>query len=99
VTVLDVREPDELRGELGHIMRAALVPLPALDGATGTLSRERPLVTVCRSGGRSGQATLRLLQAGFARVASLAGGMRDWNARAYPVEYAAVGSRGPDRQG
>ncbi|MET0411254.1 MAG: MBL fold metallo-hydrolase [Polyangiaceae bacterium] len=99
VLVLDVRAPDEFRGELGHIARAELLPLQALGAAMAALPRERPLVTVCRSGGRSGQAALRLLEAGLTRVASLAGGMRRWNARGYRVEYGAPTSHGPDRQG
>lgn len=99
VVVLDVREPDELRGELGHIAGAELLPLQALSARGGAVPRERPVVTVCRSGGRSGKAALGLLELGFARVASLAGGMTGWNARALPVEYGAQPNRWLDRQG
>jgi sulfur dioxygenase len=99
VTVLDVREPDEFRGELGHIAGAELSPLQTLAAAAASLPRERPIVAVCRSGGRSGKATLSLLGLGFARVASLAGGMTAWNARAYPVEYGAPPDYRLSRQG
>jgi glyoxylase-like metal-dependent hydrolase (beta-lactamase superfamily II)/rhodanese-related sulfurtransferase len=99
VLVLDVRAPDEYRGELGHIARAELVPLQALGAAVAGLPRERPVVTVCRSGGRSGQAALRLLEAGLTQVASLAGGMRGWNAQGYSVEYGAPTLHALDRQG
>jgi sulfur dioxygenase len=99
VLVVDVREPDELRGELGHIARARPLPLQALMVAARSLPRDRPLVTVCRSGGRSGQAALQLLEAGFGRVASLAGGMREWNARGYAVEHGTPGAGWVDRQG
>jgi rhodanese-related sulfurtransferase len=99
VLVVDVREPDELRGELGHIARAHPLPLQALTLAAGTLPGDRPLVMVCRSGGRSGQAALHLMETGFARVASLAGGMREWNARGYAVEHGMPGARWTDRQG
>ena len=80
VAVLDVREPDELRGELGKIRDAAAVPLGQLPGPVVDAPRDRPLVIVCRSGGRSGQAALQLGALGFTRVASLRGGMIAWRA-------------------
>ncbi|MBN3820511.1 rhodanese-like domain-containing protein, partial [Paraburkholderia sp. Se-20369] len=46
----------------------------------GELARERPVVTVCRAGGRSAQATVILRQAGFDAVANLGGGMLRWRA-------------------
>jgi glyoxylase-like metal-dependent hydrolase (beta-lactamase superfamily II)/rhodanese-related sulfurtransferase len=98
VLLVDVREPDEFRGELGHMKGASLIPLHALAGRAGALPHDRPIVTVCRSGGRSGKAALQLIDLGFARVGSLAGGMRGWSSRALPVEYGAAQS-GTDRQG
>jgi len=85
VAVVDVREPDELRGELGKIRDATAIPLGQLPGPLADVSRERPLVIVCRSGGRSGKAALQLGALGFTRVASLRGGMIAWRA----VETAA----------
>lgn len=99
VIVLDVREPDEFRGELGHIAGAELFPLQALAARAAALPRERSVVTVCRSGGRSGKAALSLLGLGFARVASLAGGMTAWNAQGLPVEYGAEPRHPSGRQG
>jgi glyoxylase-like metal-dependent hydrolase (beta-lactamase superfamily II)/rhodanese-related sulfurtransferase len=99
VVVLDVREPDEFRGELGHIAGAELSPLQALSARAAALPRERPVVTVCRSGGRSGKAALSLLGLGFSRVASLAGGMTAWNAQGLPIEYGAEPSHRRGRQG
>lgn len=98
VILLDVREPEEFKGELGHVVGAELLPLSALAASGTALPQARPIVTVCRSGGRSGKAALQLRDAGFSRVASLAGGMSGWSSRAYPVEYGAP-ERGPDRQG
>jgi rhodanese-related sulfurtransferase len=76
VLVLDVREPDEFGGELGHVAGAELVPLHVVGAAAAVLPRERPIVTVCRSGGRSGKAALELLGSGLGRVASLAAAWR-----------------------
>jgi glyoxylase-like metal-dependent hydrolase (beta-lactamase superfamily II)/rhodanese-related sulfurtransferase len=85
VTVLDVREPDEYDGPLGHIEGARLVPLGSLADRLDEIPTGRPLVTVCRAGGRSAQATVILKRAGFTDVANLAGGMLRWRAQAFPA--------------
>ena len=79
VLILDVREPAEFVGELGHLPGAMLVPLGQLRGRVAELPRDRPIVTVCRSGGRSAQAALILEAAGVTRVANLTGGMVLWH--------------------
>jgi len=86
VLVLDVREPHEFSGELGHIRGATLLPVGQLRERLGELSKERAIVVVCRSGGRSAQASLILEGAGFARVANLEGGMIRWRSHGLPVE-------------
>ncbi len=88
VQIVDVREPEEFTGALGHIAGARLLPLGELAGAVGELDRERPVVTVCRAGGRSAQATLVLQKAGFGKVANLAGGMLQWHAQGLAVVEA-----------
>jgi glyoxylase-like metal-dependent hydrolase (beta-lactamase superfamily II)/rhodanese-related sulfurtransferase len=78
--VLDVREPEEFVGELGHVEGALLVPLDALERRlpklVGYLDRE--VVVVCRAGARSASAAAILRRAGFKHVANLAGGMLAW---------------------
>ena len=86
VQVVDVREPDEFNGPLGRVPGARLLPLGSLLEKTDALDRGKPIVTVCRSGARSAQATVLLKQAGFEKVANLAGGMLRWRAQRYPVE-------------
>jgi sulfur dioxygenase len=86
VQIVDVREPSEFDGSLGHIRGATLIPLGELAQRVGELNRERPIVTVCRAGGRSAQATLIIQQAGFDKVANLAGGMLYWRAHGHAVE-------------
>ena len=86
VQIVDVREPDEFTGSLGHIPGARLLPLGALVARAEELSKERPIVTVCRSGARSAQASVLLHKAGFDRVANLAGGMLRWRAERLGVE-------------
>ena len=89
VQVIDVREPDEFDGPLGHIPSAKLIPLGELAERTGEVSGDRPVVTVCRAGGRSAHATIILRRAGFDRIANLTGGMIRWHAERCPVEGAS----------
>jgi sulfur dioxygenase len=86
VQVVDVREPEEFTGPLGHIRGAVLIPLGALGERAGELARGRPIVAVCRAGSRSAQATVILRAAGFAEIANLAGGMLRWRAEGHAVE-------------
>jgi rhodanese-related sulfurtransferase len=86
VQILDVREPEEFTGPLGHIRGAVLIPLGELAERAGQLARDRPIVTVCRAGSRSAQATVILREAGFGDVANLAGGMLRWRAEGHAVE-------------
>jgi glyoxylase-like metal-dependent hydrolase (beta-lactamase superfamily II)/rhodanese-related sulfurtransferase len=86
VQVLDVREPAEFNDALGHIPGARLLPLSDVAAQAASISRDRPVVTVCRAGGRSAQASLVLARAGMAHVANLAGGMLRWRAEGLAVE-------------
>jgi glyoxylase-like metal-dependent hydrolase (beta-lactamase superfamily II)/rhodanese-related sulfurtransferase len=83
--IVDVREPAEYAGELGHIAGARAIPLGALGAELHTLDKEAPTVTVCRSGGRSAQAVVILEKAGFSKAANLAGGMLGWHEQRLPV--------------
>jgi glyoxylase-like metal-dependent hydrolase (beta-lactamase superfamily II)/rhodanese-related sulfurtransferase len=86
--LLDVRQPDEYVGPLGHLPGAVLIPLPELARRLQELEphRQRTIVTVCRSGARSLTAANILLQAGFREVINLTGGTQAWNQRGFPVE-------------
>jgi sulfur dioxygenase len=86
VQVIDVREPDEFNGPLGHVAGARLMPMQVLLQEAEKLDKTKPIVAVCRSGARSAQATVLLGKAGFPRVANLAGGMLRWRAQRFAVE-------------
>jgi sulfur dioxygenase len=86
VQLIDVRAAEEFTGPLGHIRGAQLVPLDVLAEKAAALSRETPIVTVCRSGARSAQAVVLLAKAGLTQAANLAGGMLRWRAEHHPVE-------------
>ena len=88
VLLLDVREDDEWHA--GHAAVATHLPLGELDATA--LSDDRPIVVVCRSGNRSGQAAQALLAADR-DARNLTGGMREWAGRGLPV-VASDGSAG-----
>lgn len=84
--VIDVRQPEEYVGELGHLEGAELVPLATVGAAALGWDRSQPLLMVCRSGGRSGAAAATLARMGFLHVYNLIGGMLVWNANQLPVK-------------
>ena len=86
VNVLDVREPNEFTGPLGHIRGATLVPRGERAQRAQELPKDKPIVAVCRAGSRSAHATAILQKAGFADIANLPGGMLRWRAEGRGVE-------------
>lgn len=87
VRIVDVREPHELTGELGHIPEVEPAPLATVGARAGAWPRDEDIVLVCRSGGRSARAAEALAAAGFRRVMNLAGGMLAYRAAGYPVTH------------
>lgn len=84
--LIDVREPAEFVGELGHIPGAELVPLAGVLAKAIDWKKDEPLLLICRSGGRSANAATALTRAGFTKAMNLVGGMMAWNAQGKPVE-------------
>lgn len=78
--LLDVREDDEWTA--GHAPGAVHLRLGDLDA--NSFDATAPVVTVCRSGGRSGVAATKLAAAGVV-VYNLVGGMQTWQATGQPV--------------
>jgi adenylyltransferase/sulfurtransferase len=77
-TLVDVRERWEWQvGSLGS-RGALLVPLAELPGRMAEIPRDRAVVLYCRSGQRSLTAARRLLEAGYAEVYNLQGGLLAW---------------------
>ncbi len=72
---IDVREPDEWSGPLGHLPKTELVPLATVGAAASGWKRAEPLLLICRSGNRSGKAALLLSRMGFETLYNLQGGM------------------------
>ena len=86
VQLIDVREPNEFDGPIGRIAGSKLIPLGELAACAADISRDRPVVTVCRSGARSAQAVIILQKAGIRDIANLAGGMLRWRSQGHAIE-------------
>lgn len=85
--LLDVREPVEYSGELGHISGSLLIPLKELPARASELEahKDQHIVAICRSGVRSTTASAILTGLGFEQVSNLRGGMVDWNDQKLPI--------------
>lgn len=81
--LLDVREPWEFA--IAAIPGAKLVPLATLPGALADLDPAAETIVVCHHGVRSWHACQYLAQAGFTRVANLAGGIEAWSLEVDPA--------------
>jgi rhodanese-related sulfurtransferase len=84
--IIDVREPHEFTGELGHIPGAQLMPMASTLAHLASWNKDETLLIVCKSGGRSGSIAQALVNAGFKNVSNMVGGMMAWNSAARPVE-------------
>ncbi len=78
LNLIDVREMDEVQA--GHIPGITHIPLGLLEFSYAELDKNKSYIMVCRSGGRSGQATNYLQSQGF-DVTNMAGGMLSWEGK------------------
>lgn len=86
VKLIDVRQPDEFTGELGHIPGAELIVLDTLPEHLDKIPQDQTVVFVCRSGGRSARAAAFAQQNGYPHVYNMRGGMLLWNELQFPTE-------------
>ena len=86
VKLIDVRQPDEFTGELGHIAGSELVVLDTLPDQLSNLSKDHTIVFICRSGARSARAAAFAKMNGYEHVYNMLGGMLLWNNLQLPVE-------------
>ena len=77
IVIIDVRTPDEYNA--GHIPGAVLLNVsdPSFATLVGKLERTRTYLVYCRSGNRSRQAAVLLVEMGYASVYDF-GGIQDW---------------------
>ena len=78
IVLVDVREPHEaVIADLPEVGQHR-IPLLQLPARVGELDPAAELIIYCRSGARSGRATLDLKALGYARVFNLKGGVLKW---------------------
>ena len=89
--LLDVRESDEWAA--GHAPSAIWIPMGDLQARIDELPRDRQILAICRSGGRSGVVVEALNGAGFDAV-NVVGGMQSWSRAGLDVvaDDGAVGT-------
>lgn len=80
--LLDVRSDPEFRQ--AHIQGAQLIPLGNLAQKMADLPKDRVILVVCRSGGRSSAAARELAAAGY-DVINMRGGMDEWQGAGLPI--------------
>jgi adenylyltransferase/sulfurtransferase len=76
LVLVDVREPYELL--ISHLDNALTIPMSEMDQRLGEISRDKPVVVICRSGVRSGQVVEHLRKAGYSNVTNMVGGINQW---------------------
>jgi rhodanese-related sulfurtransferase len=83
--VLDVRGDGEYRD--GHIINAVHIPMTTLKDQLEKLEkyRERPIITVCRTGQQSATACNTLIKGGYQNVYNLQGGILAWENANLPL--------------
>jgi rhodanese-related sulfurtransferase len=64
--IVDVRTPGEYAG--GHVKGSVNIPLNTLQAQMSKLKKDKPVITCCASGMRSGSARAMLTASGFAEV-------------------------------
>jgi len=94
--LLDVREHPEFAA--GRIAGSHCLPLGELERNAAGLSRNRPVVCLCRSGKRAAQAAEKLAALGFTDVLRLEGGLLAWEQAGLPLEKDAHAPWALERQ-
>jgi adenylyltransferase/sulfurtransferase len=74
--IIDVREPDELL--ISSLPGAINIPEGELPARLDELDPEKNYVILCRTGNRSGRATMVLKRKGFKHVRNIATGINGW---------------------
>ena len=86
VTILDVRTKVETDEESTRIAGAVLIPMNELRDRLDEVPKDKPVMTICRSGKRSVLAANVLKQKGWEQVASIRGGLLHWQGEGLPVK-------------
>jgi rhodanese-related sulfurtransferase len=86
LTLIDVRQPEEFTGELGHVQSSKLIVLNEIPNQIKNIPTDKPIVFICRSGMRSAQASGYAHSLGIKNTYNMLGGMIQWNKLSLPTE-------------
>ena len=78
VRIIDVREPEEVVGPLGHIPGSEWIPAERVPSLLERLGKDAKVVLVSRAGERSGPLAAQLEAQGMPYVGSMIGGIVAW---------------------
>lgn len=79
LVLIDVRETHEYNAELGHIDGTKLIVMNTIPNHLDEIPKDKPVVFICRSGGRSSQVAAFCMDQGYENVFNMKGGMLMWN--------------------
>lgn len=83
VDVREKNEADELSYDVPNILH---IPLSAFEDRYTEVPKDREVILVCRSGGRSLKATYFLMNHGWTNVMNMQHGMIRWAKKGFPMK-------------
>ncbi len=89
IVLIDVRTPMEFYGPSGHVNKALLRPVQNISEWANEIQnlKDKKLMIICQSGGRSFMASKYLNEHGFKHIINVDGGMNAWNMAGLPVVH------------
>jgi rhodanese-related sulfurtransferase len=84
--LLDVRESDEVSEISCDVENTLHIPMSLFQSKVQTIPKDKEIITICRSGGRSFVATQLLHVHGFENVFNLSGGIMAWENSGLPIK-------------
>lgn len=82
--LIDVRTTQEMAQ--ASINTGKAMPLNTLPVRTNEIPKDEQVVFYCRTGARSGQACMYMMQLGYENVYNLSGGIVSWARQGLPIE-------------
>jgi rhodanese-related sulfurtransferase len=84
--LVDVRERDEVEHLAYDVPNIINIPLSEFEERYAELPKDRPLVMVCKGGGRSLKATYYLMNHGYTDVVNMQHGIIRWAKKGFPTK-------------
>lgn len=81
--LIDVREPAETAA--AHLPGSVLIPLSTFAGRIEEIPKDRQVLILCASGGRSARVTQFLRANGWDNITNIAGGIMAWAQQVDPT--------------